>query len=191
MENEITVKEFVAEKLMIFYGWPVEERENNLEWDPNHPDSQYSILLDVSEAAIEATMEALSLISEESVDQFPQQDQDSVIRSSETTYLFLEPTERYPLTVGDVRDWLEEAKAMGAPDNFTVEGSLHLMFDQNNELISREHPSVISKEESRIFQLEIDTARKKIDYLVKQGNYAEAEKIISFIRKREEQEDDS
>lgn len=190
MSEQITVKEYVAEKLMVQAGWSLDERETSLEWDANHPDSQYSIMLEIAEDAIHAVMEILPLIQGGKY-QFPERDESDVISSSSTQYLFLEPTEESPITIYDVRVWLSEAEALGATDSFTVEGFLHLMFDENQTLISREHPSVITKEESVIRQLELDTARKKIDHLVKEGDYQEAERILHFIRQREGQGVDS
>lgn len=182
----ITVKEYVAERLMVEAGWPLEERENNLEWDPELPDSQYSIMLDISESAIHYTLEALDMLESQEIqeeqEQFPERLNEK-INSSGTSYLFLEEGGN---TVEDVRRWVAEADAMGVPDYFTVEGYLHLMFDENYELISKKHPSVISKSDSDIRRLELETARRKIDHLIKEGNYVEAERVLEYVRKKEE-----
>jgi len=186
MSDQITVKEYVAEKLMHQSGYTSKD-ENPLEWDASREDSQYSILLDVAEAAIDATMEALDLIDKEHhEEQFPKADEEDAVYSSNTTYVFLDNNNKV-ITVGDVRKWLAEVDGLNTPDHFAVEGYLHLMFDENLQLISKDHPSLSLKSDSEVRQLELDAARKKIDYLIGQGEYAEAERFINFLRKEEEE----
>lgn len=186
--SQITVKEYVAEKLMVEAGWPLEERENNAEWDADLPDSQYRIMLDLAESAIQYTLEAMDLLDQaHHEEQFPPLNPENGenVKSSSTTYLFLD-NEKKTVTVGDARDWLAEVNEIGVPDHFAVEGYLHLMFDESLQLISKDHPSVISRTDAEVRQLELDTARKKIDHLIKEGQYQEAERVLEFVRKKEE-----
>lgn len=189
MSEEITVKEYVAERLMETYGWDLEKKdEHPLEWDPDNEDSQYAMALDTAEHAINFTLEALDLLDKANhEEQFPPLDADEEenVKSSSTTYLFLDNKNK-TVTVGDVRKWLAEVNEIGVPDHFAVEGYLHLMFDEKLQLISRNHPSLINKDDSEVRRLELDAARRKIDYLLKEGNTEEAERFLSYLRKSEE-----
>jgi hypothetical protein len=185
VSEEITVKEYVAERLMEAYGWDLDKKdEHPLEWDPEREDSQYAMTLDTAEHAIKYTLEALELLDKaHHEDQFPPLDtkEDGNVKSSATTYIFLD-NEAKAVTVGDVRGWLAEVDGLEIPDYFLVEGYLHLMFDEKLQLISRNHPSLINKSDSEIRKLEINAARQKIDYLLKEGNIAEAERFLSYLR---------
>lgn len=182
MSDQITIKEYVAEKLMESYGWDLNKKdESPLEWDPTRDDSQYSMALDTAETAIHHTLEALDLLEQQT------ESQREVLFSDMTTYLMLDPGEDAKnIYLFDVIRFVQEAEALEIPSDTRVEGFLHLMLDQKLQLISEEHPSVATKSPSRIKQLELETARKKIDYLIKQGDTAEAEKVLAFIREKEE-----
>lgn len=177
----MTVKEYVAEKLMESYGWDLDRKhETPLEWDASRDDSQYAMALDTAETAIHATLEAMDLLEQQ------EEAQREVLFSDLTTYLTLDHGENgKDIYLSDVDRFVREAKALNIPLGTKLEGYLHLMFDKRRELISEEHPAASSKSESEIRQLEIDTARRKIDYLIKQGDTAEAEKVLAFIREKE------
>jgi hypothetical protein len=133
---DLTIKEYVAERLMQDSGFGDREA-NPLEWDATNPYSQYATNLDIAEACVNATVEALNSIGmlstgaetvEEPNNQYTVDFQHPIHRQA-TVYLFLKAQPGTPLTLGNVKDWLREVEALNLPDNTELEGEISLMYD--------------------------------------------------------------
>lgn len=136
-----TVLDFVTERLMEYYGYSRHDGRNEREWEADNPDSQYAMSKETAEVAINALEEALTLVERVPARIFrrsapfqtaePSTSPRGPVRRFMTTYLSVEPTDdRKSVTVGDVRDWLDEVDSLGVPDDFSIEGSLTLMYDE-------------------------------------------------------------
>lgn len=134
-----TVLELVAERLMESRDWSRSNPSHRLEWDPSNPDSQYSMVLEDAEIAINAVEEALDLFEKNNrilprtspkqgvMDpNFPR----TAVTRQITTYIILGEYTEVPITVGDVRRWVDEVDSLGVDDDFSVEGNLILMYDE-------------------------------------------------------------
>jgi len=137
MNETITLVEYVAQQLMKDSGYDREDR-SSIEWDKEHPESQYSINLDIAKVCVEATVDALrtlGLLSDEKkedpIERNPQYDvdQDYPIHKQATIYMILKAKDFDPLTLGDVRRWVKEVDEIRLPDSTHVEGDLSLMYD--------------------------------------------------------------
>lgn len=163
MEKQITVLEYVAEKLMIDAGWDPADRENSIEWDPNREDSQYAINLDIAKVAVEATLEAIAAIPDQEDHsrvlkgpQYPSEGTHKVLSS--TTFVSLEKVELDDkIFVGDLRHMLDLLDYYGVPDHYEVQGSeISVCFENDSpfEQISRSHPSTLNKTEEYLQELD-------------------------------------
>lgn len=165
-ERQITVLEYVAEKLMIEAGWDPAERENSIEWDPNREDSQYAINLDIARVAVEATLEAISAIPAQEGEpdynralkgpQYPEKGTHKVL--SNTTFISLEKDDlEDKILVGDLRHMLDLLDYYGVPDHYEVQSTeISICFENDSpfEQISRSHPSTLNKTEEYLQELE-------------------------------------
>lgn len=59
------------------------------------------------------------------------------IVSSNTTFLFCKSTDGTPLTIADVRTWLERVNLLNLPDSTELEGDLYLTVDYEDVSVSR------------------------------------------------------
>jgi hypothetical protein len=110
-ETTTTVLDHVAERLMENAGHSREEdlgTAGEREWDPDDPSSQYSILRDVADAAIEATVEALGALRDDD-------DTDGALA------LVTTPPDADLATVAA---WLGVCSSLGLPPGTPVSGSL-------------------------------------------------------------------
>jgi hypothetical protein len=165
--RQMTLAEYVAEKMMIHGGWDPNERETSLEWDLTREDSQYAINLDVAKVAIEATLEALPALETEEEEPFrlkgPQYaSQVSGKVLSNSTYISLEKDQKDDkILVGDLRHMVDLLDHYGVPDDYEVQGNIAVCFENDPPFrtISRQHPSTLNKSEEDLRRIERKLSR--------------------------------
>jgi hypothetical protein len=149
-EDQIAfLKHRVAEALMKEHGFVHDLTKYDAEFDPNLPDSQYSMAYIDADTAVETFIEALLDIEavepeEEPVPQTPLYEFESHTFTSghepveppieirdnrsltviNSTFIFLNSPSGTPLFVGDVREWLATVDSLGISDSVEVEGEL-------------------------------------------------------------------
>lgn len=139
MKEEMTVKQYVAERLMDHAGFGDKEKYP-LEWDPEYLDSQLAGYLDIADVSVSATIDALQsigLIPEDSSDEEKKSEKNLQydvedkypIHHQATIYIILKQKAGEPLTLGDLRDFMHEVDPLGLSDNTEIEGEIHLMYD--------------------------------------------------------------
>ena len=141
------LKHRVAEALMKEHGFVHDLTKYDAEFDPNLPDSQYSMAYEDADTAVETFIEALLDIEavepeEEPVPQtplyefeshtftaghepsLPEIEENRSLTVINSTFIFLTPPSGTPLFVGDVREWLATVDSLGISDSVEVEGKL-------------------------------------------------------------------
>ena len=187
----MTLLEFVTERLMETHGYNRNDKSTLIEWDPNYPESQYSFLRELAEAAVRAVEDALDIFEENNSTSSSPPRPSAVVRRV-ATYLSIGELPGTQLTVGDVREWLSEVEGLGIPDDSPVNGSISVGYEETVEGISsiscgecfseedilislhtcaREHPSVVSKNTERKEKSDFDPKRLKRDLLDRKYRY--------------------
>jgi len=133
------LKKRVADALMADHGFVHDPAKYDIEFDPDDPDSQYSMVWADASIAVDTFIEALLDLGDEALEEEEPEPEPSdeprspfdnpSIRSSNTTFIFLDPGDGNPRYVGDVRDWLAIVDGLKIPDSTEIEGSLHLDYD--------------------------------------------------------------
>lgn len=143
MKNYIeTMKEQLAENLMVLHGWPLEEKDKYpLEWDANRDDSQYSMMYEDASFAVDNILQMLKDVDvpedfEDDEEDFEEQERKTVT-SSAAMFIFMDAGIGNPAYVKDVRQWLAKVDAARLPDDTEVEGTLHLSYDVDLENLER------------------------------------------------------
>ncbi len=209
-ETDLTIKEYVAERLMQDAGFG-EREASPLEWDATNPYSQYATNLDIAEVCVNATVEALESIGmlspqaevvEEPNNQYTVDLQHPIHRQA-TVYLFLKARPGTPLTLGNVKDWLREVEALNLPDNTELEGEISLMYDlglssvelttfENDEeavllLPKKTTAEHFNKNSESLRQKTYEALFKKYAYLLDQKEESEAAKVFEQIQRMKEE----
>lgn len=139
MREEMTVKQYVAERLMDHAGFGDREKYP-LEWDPEQLDSQLAGYLDIADVSVSATIDALQSIGLLPEDRFDEEknagknlqydvEEEYPIHHQATIYVTLKQKVGEALTLGDLRDFMYEVEPLGLPDSAELEGEIHLMYD--------------------------------------------------------------
>lgn len=143
----------VADALMKSHG-NTKYNTNAIEWDPNEPDSQYSMALEDAKLSVETV---LGIITDETVNaEYEFDDEDeledeevpasepkhaqrraSAVTSSAALFIFMQTEPGKPTYVGDVREWIAAIDESGIPDDAEVEGHLHLSYDIDGPVIEK------------------------------------------------------
>lgn len=140
----------LTRQLMLGNGY--QEDEDQIEWDPNRSDSQYSISRDMVEFVVNGTIEAIKNFPDDPSDSTSEQDdedfeskvkieidqygkhlmglQKGAVRQHANFFIFLSnPEPGVPIRVSDVREWLTRVEELGISDDREVEGNLYLDYD--------------------------------------------------------------
>lgn len=139
MEEEMTIKQYVAERLMDHAGFGDREKYP-LEWDPEQLDSQLAGYLDIADVSVSATIDALRSIGLLAEDKFDEEndveknlqydvEEEYPIHHQATIYVTLKQKVGEALTLGDLRDFMYEVEPLKLPDTTELEGEIHLMYD--------------------------------------------------------------
>lgn len=139
MSDEMTVRQYVAEKLMEFSGFGDKEKWP-LEWDPDQPDSQLAGYLEIADVSVSATIDALQsigLIPEDQYDEVKELEenfqyyvgQEYPTNRVMTLYLTLKSEVGKPLTLADLRNFLREIDDLDLPNSTEIEGFIDIMYD--------------------------------------------------------------
>jgi hypothetical protein len=231
MSDEMTVKQYVAEKLMDYSGFGDKEKYP-LEWDTENPYSQLYGYLEIADVSVGATIDALQSIGLLLKDEYddvadidpnpnpnpnpaldPQYyvEEEHPINRQATIYLSLKQKPGKPLTLKDLRDFLNEIDALELPETTNLEGDIHLMYDlglsgveisnyfdddkdgkvlllhpreqdTSTNPFNPNHPSVFFKDPDFMTKKTREALLKKYAYLIEQGEEAEAIRISDQIR---------
>jgi len=122
------LRDRIAHALMQAHGYSKEEPISKLEWDPERPDSAYSMMLEDADIAVEAIMGATENEEPEALTGVVSPASPSVSQTA-GIFIFLNSEPGTPLYVKDVRDWLDAVSQTNIPDHTEVEGSLYLSYD--------------------------------------------------------------
>jgi len=126
------LRDRIAHALMQAHGYSKEEPISKLEWDPERPDSAYSMMLEDADVAVEAIMTTyLDATENEEPEALTGVVSPASSSVSQTAgiFIFLNSEPGTPLYVKDVRDWLDAVSRTNIPDHTEVEGSLYLSYD--------------------------------------------------------------
>jgi hypothetical protein len=122
------LRDRIAHALMQAHGYSKEEPISKLEWDPERPDSAYSMMLEDADIAVGAIMGATENEEPEALTGVVSPASSSVSQTA-GIFIFLNSEPGTPLYVKDVRDWLDAVSQTNIPDHTEVEGSLYLSYD--------------------------------------------------------------
>lgn len=143
------LKHKVANALMTRHGWDRTNPLHKLEFDPQNPDSQYSMAFDDANIAVETFIASLLDLEDNVLDESPEvatsipdstvdtgeptevrhySTNPAIIRSS-SLFIFMDSGKGKPAHVGDVRDWLHAVEDAGLPDSTEIDGTLYLNYD--------------------------------------------------------------
>jgi hypothetical protein len=151
------MKDEVAKALMNAHGWnPEENKYATAEWDPNNPESQFSMMREDAEIAVDVlldTIDKLAVEEEEGLteyvfgpiddeddedeepkeqslfDEYGHPRRDDTVTTTNTTFIFMDAGTGKARYVSDVREWLKRVDTAGIPDDTEIEGTLHLSYD--------------------------------------------------------------
>lgn len=132
------LKHQVAKTLMLHHGWDVNDPLHKTEFDPENVHSQYSMMYEDAEIAVEAFMDGLLNLDQADYSSAPSNldnasraddHQNPSIQKSVAIFISMDSGKGKPVFVGDVRDWLAEIENAGIPDSTEIEGHLYLSCD--------------------------------------------------------------
>ncbi len=154
MKNYVDVmKERLAIEMMVKNGWKLDEKDKYpIEWDATREDSQYAMMIDEADYAVDAVLNMIQNLTPDDVEEDEEdleEESDSIfdehgyIKRSQTNttsaalYIFMDAGYGKPRYVKDVREWLAKVDAARIPDDTEIEGTLHLAYDVDLENIER------------------------------------------------------
>lgn len=141
------IKHKVANALMRHHGYDRRDPSHKAEFDPNDPNSQFSMMFADADIAVSTFLDVLMGLEDgtpaqkvkvpnpQKPDQkvdlgIPETPKRTAVKSSAAYFIFMETPPGEPTYVSDVREWLEHVDFAGISDDTEVEGFLHLSVDR-------------------------------------------------------------
>ena len=153
------LKSKVANSLMRYHGYDRRDPLQKEEFNPENPNSQYSMMFADADIAVTTLLDTLMDLDiedgedvpatnpllgvvhpdtkvdtgEPEEELFPEQvPKPTAVSISSALFIFMETPPGQPAYVSDVRDWLASIDDAGIPDDTEVDGHLHLSYDREH-----------------------------------------------------------
>lgn len=165
-ENTLSfIRHKVTNALMRAHGYNRRNPEHKVEFNPEQPESQYSMMYADAEIAVQTFLDTLmdltdgEEITEETATspspllgvvqpekkegsdfeyfEFKETPKRSAVEISSALFIFMQTPPGEPTYVSDVRDWLDAIEDAGISDDTEVEGFLHTSVDKKHPVASK------------------------------------------------------